>query len=351
MIHRVLKYFLVILTFVAISSTVFANDKPVNKLYSINNDTIKKINEDLWRGLYGKISGIVIYSNSKLIYERYFGFNNPNTLHPISSVTKSITSLIAGICLDKGYIHSIDVPIWKYFPEYRNIFEKDTLKKKITLRNLLNQTSGIEWDEWTIHYSYAGNSLIELSQTNQNWVETTLKLPTDSKPGTKFTYNSENSQIIKEVLQRASGHDFEWLTNNLLFNPLGISEYRWDTYQQNGVPAWGGIYLTTRDMARFGNLLCYHGCWNDTQIVSDDWIEKSIQIESQSGKASYGLHWWISNQPDGNPLIYAAGYGDQYIYVAPDKRLVVAINAQNFTDYKWPKSIDELINSIFSSVE
>ncbi|MHC1704461.1 MAG: serine hydrolase domain-containing protein [Tenuifilaceae bacterium] len=351
MCGRFYKGLIIFLLSLIISGTSSAIDNPVEKPLLIKKDSLKKINDDLWNGLYGKISGIVIYHKSKMIFERYYGFNNSNTLHPISSVTKSITSLITGICLDKGFLSSIDIPIWKYFPEYSYIFEKDTIKKRITIRNLLNQTAGFEWDEWTTHYSYAGNSLIELSQTSQNWVEATLKLPTDSKPGTKFSYNSGNSQLIKEILQKSTGRDFEWLTNNYLFKPIGINEFHWDNYPVNGIPAWGGVSLTTRDMARFGTLVCNKGCWSDIQVVTESWIENSTKIETKNGKADYGLHWWITTQPNGNPLIYAAGYGDQFIYIAPDKKIVVAINGQNFTDYKWPKSIDELIKTIFSSIE
>lgn len=325
--------------------------QPVEKYYSINPDTLKKINNDLNNGDYGKISGMLILCKSRVLFEQYYGFNNPNTLHPISSVTKSITSLITGICVDKGMLQSIDLPVWKFFPEYKDIFEQDTVKKRITIRNLLNQTTGLEWDEWTTHYSYAGNALIELSQSNKNWVESTLKLKLDYKPSTKFIYNSGNSQVIDEILCKVSKHDFEWLVSNYLFSPLSIKTYHWDSYPVNGVPAWGGLSLTTRDMARFGSLICNHGCWNDIQVVSNDWIEKSTSIESKNGKADYGLHWWVTSQPDGKPLIYAAGYGDQFIYIAPDKKIVVAINGQNFTDYKWPKNIDNLIKSIFSSIE
>jgi len=334
-----------------ILSHICLSVRPPYGVVSIAPDTLKRISQDLRNGEYGKISGIVILSKSRVIFEQYYDFTDANTLHPISSVTKSITSLIAGICLDKGYIRSIDEPIWKFFPEYRTVSEKDSTKKKITIRNLLNQTTGIKWDEWTTHYSYAGNELMEMSQGNQNWVESTLKIDLDSKPGTKFCYNSFNSQIIEAILCKSTHKDFESLVTQYLFNPLGIKQYHWDLYPNNGVPAWGGLSLTTRDMARFGNLICNYGCWNDLQLVSSDWIEKSIQKESGNNKVEYGLHWWLGTQPDGNPLVYAAGYGDQYIYVAPDKKIVIAINGQNFTDYKWPKDIDSLVKSILSSVQ
>ncbi|NVO11135.1 MAG: serine hydrolase [Bacteroidales bacterium] len=338
-----------IIFFMCIS--IISSAQTVEKSFTINSDTLKRINEYLRNGEYGKISGIVILSKSKILYEQYYGFNNPSTLHPISSVTKSITSLITGICLDKGYLNSIDTPIWRFFPEYKSIFERDTIKKTITIRNLLNQTTGLQWDEWTTHYSYAGNALIELSQSSQNWVEYTLNLNIECKPSVKFSYNSGNSQIIKEILCKVSSHDFEWLVKNYLFEPLGIKDYHWDTYISNGIPAWGGLSLTTRDMARFGTLVCNHGCWNDCQIISNDWLEKSMTVESKNAKVGYGLHWWITTQPDGKPLIYAAGYGDQFIYIAPDKKIVIAINGQNFTDYKWPRSIDNLIQNIFASIQ
>lgn len=342
---HVLKYLFII------GFCQFTSAQPIERFFKINTDTLKKIDQDLKNDEYGKISSIVIISKSKIIFEHYYGFSNSSSLHPISSVTKSITSLITGICIDKGYLKSIDEPIWPFFPEYKVIFDRDTLKKKITIRNLLNQTTGLEWDEWTKHYSYAGNALIELSQSNQNWVESTLNLKVESEPNTKFSYNSGNSQVIEEILCKVTGQDFESLVKSYLFEPIGITTYHWDKYPNNGVPAWGGISLSTRDMARFGMLVNSNGCWNDHQIVSNDWLEKSLTIESENGKADYGLHWWITKQPDGSPLAYAAGYGDQFVYVAPNKNIVIAINGQNFTDYKWPKTIDQLIKSIFSSIE
>ena len=346
----IIFFSIVLLNFFSVLSKS-AFSQPAEVTYKINSDTLKKINIELRNGVYGKISGIVIFSKSRIIYEQYFGFTNASTIHPISSVTKSVTSLVTGVCVDKGFIKSIDTPVWKYFPEYNSIFEQDTIKKRITIRNLLNQTTGLLWDEWTTHYSYADNALIELSQSNQNWVETILKLPINCSPNNKFCYNSGNSQVIAEILSKATGHDFEWLVNNYIFAPLGIVNYHWDKYPENDVPAWGGISLSTRDMARLGILIANNGRVNDVQIVSNDWIKKSTSIESKNGKADYGLHWWVTKQPDGKPLIYAAGYGDQFVYIAPDKRLVIALKGQNFTDYKWPKNIDQLIKNILSSLE
>jgi CubicO group peptidase (beta-lactamase class C family) len=159
------------------------------------------------------------------------------------------------------------------------------------------------------------------------------------------------SQVIAEVLSRASGISFEDLAKQYLFNPLFISSYYWDKYPGNNLPAWGGIALTTHDMAKIGLLILNKGEFVGNQIVSKAWIDESIaSTVPYKDNVCYGLHWWVDKQKNGNPLIYAAGYGDQYVYVAPDKDIVIAINSQNFSDYRWPKGVDELVNSIISSI-
>ncbi len=345
-----LKFLFVITIFLLIKPTYLdSNTYKSSFTFSINSNTLAKVDSDLRSNKYGKISSIVIYSGSKIYFEKYYGFNQASTLHQISSVTKSVTSLALGICLDKGYLKSIDVPFYSYFPELNNIFEADTLKKTITIRNLLNQTAGFKWDEWTTHYSYAGNSLIELSHNANSWYKEIIKLPLDTVPGTKFTYNSGCSEIIKEIICRVTGQNFEDFVRMELLNKIGIAEVHWDRYPGNGAPAWGGISLNTRDMARIGVLILTKGEWAGQRVVSEEWIVESTSASLNAGEVMYGLHWWVTSQPDGNPLIYAAGYGDQYVYIAPDKNLVIAFNGQNFTDYKWEKNHNDLVMDLLNA--
>jgi CubicO group peptidase (beta-lactamase class C family) len=310
----------------------------------------EKVHLDILNGKYGKVSGVVVYKSNRIVFENYYGFSQPNTLHQISSVTKSITSIAVGICLDKGYIQSIKTPIYKYFPDYNFIFSKDSTKKLITIEHLLNQTSGFKWDEWTIHYSYAGNPLIELSHNPNNWMDIILRLPLSNAPGEVFTYNSCNSEILKEIVCRCSGRDFAQLLVEDLFLPLDIHNYYWEHYASNREPAWGGLSLTTRDMAKIGLLALNNGTYRGKQVVSAEWMSKSTKSLVDAGKVNYGLHWWVTMQPDGNTMIYAAGYGDQYIYILPDKAMVIAINAQNFTDFKFDKSIDNLVQELINAI-
>ncbi len=315
----------------------------------VNFNALDRINIDIKNSKYGKISSLLILQGNRIVYEKYYGFTQSTTLNPISSVTKSITSLAVGICIDMGYIPSVDERIEEYFPEFQNLFQKDSSKRLITLRHLLNQTSGLQWDEWSIHYSYAGNPLMELSQSPINWFEQVLELPMECAPGTKFNYNSGLSEVVKEIICRATGKNFKDFVRDHIFNPLGIFNFYWDTYPLNGEPAWGGINLTTRDMARIGGLILNRGVWANQRVVSERWIEKSFQPSVETPKNSFGLNWWIKWLPHGMPIHFAAGYGDQYLYIIPDLKLVLAMNGRNFTDHKWEKNSDEIYKRVIEA--
>jgi CubicO group peptidase (beta-lactamase class C family) len=343
---RSILFVILISISLAYSNFSFSQKAPLGYF---NGENLQDINLDILNDKYGKVSSLIIYQGNRLVYEKYYGFAQASTLHPISSVTKSITSLAVGICIDQGFIPSLDVKVCDYFPEYEYIFKNDINKKNITLKHLLTQTSGFEWDEWSIHYSYAGNPLIDLTQRPSNWIPQILSLPLDSIPGSKFTYNSACSDIIKLIVSKATGKDFKEFVVENIFKKMNISLFHWDTYPNNGEPAWGGISLTTRDMAKVGMLVNNNGSWGANRIVSKDWISISTIPKVSSDTLLYGFHWWIGIQPDGNPLVYAAGYGDQYVFIAPDKSLVIAINSKNFTDHAWEKKTKDLIDQILKA--
>lgn len=319
----------------------------------ISNPAIRTIEASIRNGDYGKVTGVVVLNRQgAILYEKYFGFTTRNSLHPISSVTKSITSLMVGICLDKGFINSIDIPVYSYFPEYKEVFEKDSTKKLITLRHLLQQTAGLNFKEWEFPYNYASNSLMATIEENRSWVERFFYLPVDTLPGVKFSYNSLASQVIAEVLSRASGIAYGEMVREFLFKPLAIENFLWESYVGNGLPAWGGISLTTFDMAKIGLLVINGGTYGGKRLVSSSWVESSTDgVVKVNDNIYYGLHWWVNVLPSGKPLVFAAGYGDQYVFTAPDRGLVVALNAQNFSDFRFSKSAIDLASMLMATID
>ncbi len=89
------------------------------------------------------------------------------------------------------------------------------------------------------------------------------------------------------------------------------------------------------------------GSYKNKRVVSSGWVRNAVSIESVfSQSAGYGLHWWIEYQSGSPFMYYAAGYGDQYVFVVPEKEIVIAINSQNFSDYRWPKPVIDIARTI-----
>ena len=182
---------------------------------------------------YPNIHSMLILRHGKLIYENYFagedvddatpvGYVNHtiDDLHDCRSISKSFTSACIGIAIKQGFIKSIDAPIFPYFREYANCF--DSTKRKITIRNLLTMTSGLKWDE--TNYDDPKNSYFQM-RASKNPVTFILSCKLTSKPGTIWNYSSGNTQLLGEIIWKATGERLDRYAGKNLFAPLGISKY------------------------------------------------------------------------------------------------------------------------------
>src|SRR5438045_2690072 len=111
-----------------------------------------------------KAHGVVIARHGALVYERYFAGQdwrlstplgevtfNARTKHDTRSISKSVTSLLVGIALDRGLLINLDTPVFSFFPEYDDLRTPE--KDRTTLRHLLTMSSGLAWDETSISYA------------------------------------------------------------------------------------------------------------------------------------------------------------------------------------------------------
>jgi len=257
----------------------------------------------------------------QIIYDR---------LHHIWSATKSITSLLVGIAIDKGYIESVDETFFDIFPDkWNSTFGNETLKKEITIEHLLTQTSGFKWDELVDGFILWPSTGYSLSYI--------LSKPLDSVPGTKFNYNTANQELLAAILQNKTGMRLSEFARQYLFEPIGIEQTEW-LWLESPWP-WGsgdlayishggfGIFMTPRAMARIGLLCLNEGKWKCSQVISEEWIETSIEPKVTEGifdpTKDYGYLWWL------DPNYYAAsGFLGQRIIVIPKYDIVVIITAQ-----------------------
>lgn len=276
----------------------------------INNNNI-----DIYSLLIVRNGYIIIEANRK----------HPDAIYPIHSCTKSFTSAVFGIALDKGYIMSVDQKIADFFPE---ILKRDTGSKKdsITLKHLLTMSSGLEWPESDIDYTKPENPIFQMKWSN-NWVEFVLNKPVIQEPGSVFNYNSGCSYLLMAVLSKL-GLDVEDFAQKNLFDPLGISltQYTWNKDKHGILDGMGGLAMRPRDMAKFGYLYLKGGFWDGQQIIPKTWIEESTkeQITGKLGSVniSYGYQWWVAP-----PLFVAMGFNGQFIVISPEHELVLVITS------------------------
>ncbi len=288
-----------------------------------------------------KIHSILLVNNNELVFEEYFGKYDHNKQHDLRSVTKSIRSLLAGIAIDKGFIESIDDPVFKYLKSHAPKKNKDPRKRQITLRHLMTMSTGLECNDWDKKSKGQEDRVYK----KKDWIQYTLDLPMVNDPGTVSNYCSIGVLLLAEAISQASGMNIDNFAQKYLFTPLGIENVSWGhTSKKKVIPSGKRLYMTPRDMAKIGQLILNKGKWNNDQIISEEWISESTSSKTKITNIDYGFLWW--NIPfrykDGiTSSIVATGNGGQYIMVLPELNLVAVFTggAYNSQDDKAPFAI------------
>ena len=287
---------------------------------------------------YGNITGIIVLKDNNAAYESYF--NQCSEYDPIHifSVTKSIISMLFGIALDKGCIKNLDEKVIDFFPNYQTRKREKTIQH-VTIRNLLTMTAP---------YKYRFNPYPKYFSSD-DWVISSLDLLGGNGKIGNFKYAPViGIDILSGILVNATGKSVLEFAQDNLFSPLGISvdkniyfqskEEQLDFYQSKGANGWvadpkgtntagWGLSLTTMDMAKLGQLYLNEGHWNGRQVISDQWIFESTQVQSvwKARHLKYGYLWWVIDEAEHS---YAAlGDGGNAIYVNPKDRMVVAVSS------------------------
>ena len=287
---------------------------------------------------YGNITGIIVLKDNNAAYESYFNQCSENDPIHIFSVTKSIISMLFGIALDKGCIKNLDEKVIDFFPNYQTRKREKTIQH-VTIRNLLTMTAP---------YKYRFNPYPKYFSSD-DWVISSLDLLGGNGKIGNFKYAPViGIDILSGILVNATGKSVLEFAQDNLFSPLGISvdkniyfqskEEQLDFYQSKGANGWvadpkgtntagWGLSLTTMDMAKLGQLYLNEGHWNGRQVISDQWIFESTQVQSvwKARHLKYGYLWWVIDEAEHS---YAAlGDGGNAIYVNVKDKIVVAISS------------------------
>ena len=297
------------------------------------------------------MESLLVLKDNKLIIEEYFYTYDREKLHHIHSCTKSITSILLGIALEQHKNIQVHQSLFSFFPEYGSLETPE--KKQITLEHALTMTSGFEWDE-----------VPEEMWEADDWIQFILSRPMDSAPGETFNYSSGCSILLGGVISSLVGKNTITYAEEVLFDPLAISEFIWREHTNGTAQCGGGLYLLPRDMAKIGLLLLNEGSWNNKQIVSKEWLLQSTKPRvAESEFFDYGYQWWLrsnnnkqwwvepqATSENEHDMIVALGHGGQSIIVVKDLNLVVITTAADFENglalSKVPMVIEEIIPAI-----
>lgn len=218
--------------------------------------------------------GLVIFKDGKLFGEYYFG-KEPKKIEAMSS-TKSIVNFAIGKLFTDGLLDSLEEPVFHFYPEWNQ-----GLKKEITVRELLNQTSGMQ---------NVPNTNVEI-YPSPDFVKLALAAEIVDTPGTRFNYNNKAVNLLSGIVQRISHVKLDNYLSEKIFKPLGIEDYNWTRDDEGNPEAMSGFQVFPKDMAKLGQLFLNRGKWNGQQLIADSWFTQTKQPVKLN--PDYGLLWWI----------------------------------------------------------
>ncbi|NWF90546.1 MAG: serine hydrolase [Ignavibacteriaceae bacterium] len=351
MIRLLIKSFsLLILFFILITSCSLENI----------NETDLFVNQQQLNNAFTTLSNvqgmksIVVSQGDSIVKEQYFNSSGPNVAHDVRSVTKTVTALLIGIAIDKGFISSVEDEIGNYLSPIAGNISPD--KSALKIKHLLTMSSGLEWYEWG---NYGSNTNNEYN----NWwyssdqITYLLNRNFTYSPGTHFNYNSAGSHLLSIIVAQSTGMDTESFAKQFLFEPLGITFQSWRKDKRGYNNGAAGLFITPYDMQKIGNLLLYKGLYKYKRVVSEKWIDEMTRFHISTRNANsfangYGYQTWLWNK-DVNSYFDAMGYGGQFILVVPAKRLVITatcdISSSSTADSNWYTIMSTIHSSIIPS--
>jgi CubicO group peptidase (beta-lactamase class C family) len=281
---------------------------------------------------------VLISKKGKIVYENYFDGYNARIPHDMRSASKSISSAIVGIALDKSLFKSVEQSIFDFLQnDYQML--KDSLKSEIDIQSLLTMSSGLDADDYTRERKSSASE--NTYQPTLDWTETILKAKMINEPNTKANYGSANPHLLGVAMDSVVSETLELFMDKNLFQKLEISNYIIQTDLKGKPYFGGGMYLTPKDMLKFGELYLNKGSFESQRVLSKNWAKNSfknyLNLENVPDKNGYGYLWWHNTyQVNGKNIKSneARGNGGQYIFVIPSLKIVVVVTSGNYKNEK-----------------
>jgi CubicO group peptidase (beta-lactamase class C family) len=278
-----------------------------------------------------RTQAFIVIQDDAILYEKYFNGSSRDSIVTSFSTAKSFASTLIGIAISEGYIHSVDDPITDYLPE---LAERDPAFANITIRDLLMMSSGIKYVEFPYvngddakTYYYPDLRQLALEDTEITGL-----------PGEAFHYNNYHPLLLGMILERATGTSVASYLQEKIWKPVGM-EYAgsWSLDEHGFAKMESGINGRAIDFAKFGRLFLHNGEWNGVQVVPAEWVAEATQPDTSvdyanyyydsfifaNGQGYYKYMWWGIQRDEQNTDFMALGNHGQFIYISPQKDLII----------------------------
>lgn len=260
-------------------------------------------------------TSFLIVKNDSIWHESYYDIGATDSKTNSFSMAKSIVTSALGKAIDLGMIPNLDTKVIDYLPELKGEYANE-----LTVGDLASMASGQKWDE---NY-YGPTSVTTQAYFKKDLRELMLSLPIDNKPGQKFIYQSGDTQLLAMVLEKATKMPLANFVSKYFWQPMGMeNDALWQIdHTTDGIEkAYCCIASNARDFARFGKLYLQNGIWNGQQILSSEFVQKSIEPRF-ADSTQYGYGWWLENYKN-QAVYYMRGHLGQFVIVLPESDIII----------------------------
>lgn len=297
----------------------------------LNEEKIRILNRKIAENRFREITGIAVIKNEKLLLEEYFSNSGRDSLQDTRSVGKSFASALTGIAIHDGYLKS-ENQILKDFYDLKQFKNYSPAKDSITIKSLLTMSSGFDGND--SDENSPGNE--ENMYPTENWVKFALDLPvTQNEPGKIWSYFTAGVVMTGDILDKTVPEGLESYAAKKLFQPLGITDYKWQFTPQQKPSLAGGLRMRVLDFAKFGQLYKNNGIWNGKNIIDKNWIKKSFTnyFPNDQDFEGYGYLFWRKIYKVGNRNFEAyqsSGNGGNKIIIFTEIPVVIVVTAKAY---------------------
>ncbi len=275
-----------------------------------------------------RVTALLVSKDEKIALEHYEYGNTPATRWMSMSMVKSISTTLVGAAIQDGFIKDLDDPLTDYLPKL-----KGGSYEHVSVRQLLQMTSGVHWDETHTDPNSERRKVLELQIAQQpgTILDFMASLPRVAEPGAHWNYSTGETHVVGELVRAATGEFLADYLSAKIWSKLGMEQdATWWLESEQGLEVAGsGLSATLRDYARFGHFIMNGGVIGDERILPEWWVKEAGSARTVAGQPlDYGFMWWPVHPPSDThfePGFSARGIFGQYMYINPAERILIVV--------------------------